>query len=201
MNIPSGSMTKNSVPHDLASSGNKGFTISPSNSISSKIAWVQNDFQPRFDKWVIEPIEILINTQNALVGFILMTCAIDYLAGFYWGESTRHKTKDAYIEFVNRYFPSSYDPKELYESLRNGLVHMFTIKDKKYSLTHDNSERHLQVDKHGQTVLNAQDFFNDLKAAKDQYFEDVANQQELLNKLIVRYERDGFLNSGDLFQS
>lgn len=198
MNIPGGSMIKNSTHDDLAALKNRGFTVSPANLRATQITWVQNHFQPHFDKWVIEPIEDLINTQHALAGFILMTCAIDYLAGFYWGQSTKQNSKKAYTQFVGKYFPSCYDPEELYDSLRNGLVHMFTIKNKTYSLIHNRSNLHLQADKHGQTILNAQDFFNDLKVAKDQYFVDVVHQQGLLDKLIDRYQRDGFLNSDDI---
>jgi hypothetical protein len=201
MDIPSGSMIKNSLD-DLASSESEGFTISSSNSLESNITWFQECFQPHFDKWVVEPIDRLIGTQDALAGFILMTCTIDYLAGFWWGDSTIRQNKVSYKKFIDKYFPPErYDSDALYDSLRNGLVHMFTIKDKKYSLTHNNPELHLQTDEHGQTILNAQDFFNDLKVAKEKYFADVLRQGELLNKLIKRYQRDGFLNSDDLFQS
>ena len=57
-----------------------------------------------------------------------MTCAIDYLAGFWWGKSTIGNVQLVYTRFVKEYFPKDrYDPEGLYDSLRNGLLHMFTI--------------------------------------------------------------------------
>ena len=107
----------------------------PDQPVSSE--WIDG-FQSHFNEWVFRPIERLVPSQDALVGFIMMACAIDYLAGFWWGETTEGSVKKAYVGFIDRYFPSGrYDPDGLYDSLRNGLVHMFTIKDKKYALTHN----------------------------------------------------------------
>ena len=166
---------------------------------SQKLAWFRNYFRPHFDDWVIEPINRLVHTQDALIGFIFMACAIDYLAGFWWGKSTRGEVDDAYTRFIDEYFPKSqYDSKGLYDSLRNGLVHMFTIKNKKYALTHNNPGLHLKIDRNGQVVLNAGDFRDDLIAAKESYFDDVEAKPEMLDRVLDRYNRDGFLDVGPL---
>ena len=76
-------------------------------------------------------------------------------------------------------------------------MHLFTIKGRKYGLTHDHPEFHLKdaVDEAGEkhTMLNAGDFRDDLVLAKEAYFADVENTPELLEKAVQRYNRDGFL--------
>lgn len=128
-----------------------------------------------------------------------MTCAIDYLAGFWWGKSTKGKVETAYTSFIDEYFPKGrYDASGLYNSLRNGLVHMFTIKNKKYALTHNNSGLHLKNDSNGQIILNAGDFRDDLIVAKERYFSDVEIKPDLLDKVLNRHDRDGFLHLDSL---
>jgi hypothetical protein len=75
---------------------------------------------------------------------------------------------------------------------------MFTIKNQKYALTHNNPIFHLKVDSNGQIILNAGDFRNDLVAATERYFDDVEAMPDLLDKLCDRYSRDGFLDQGAL---
>lgn len=161
--------------------------------------WFKEEFRPHFDKLVMGPIDRLVVSSDALVGFILMSCAIDYLSGFWSGESTKGKVKVAYTEFINRYFPKDkYDSGGLYDSLRNGLVHSFTIKDGKYSLVHNHPELHLTVDSRGQRILDAGRFRDDLVMAKDAYFLAVEKDPALLQKLVSRLRRDGFLQVGPL---
>lgn len=169
-------------------------SISLTSPHSQKLAWFRRYFRPHFDNWVIGPINRLVDTQDALIGFIFMACVIDYLAGFWWGKSTKRQVETAYTGFIDEYFQKGrYDAAGLYDSLRNGLVHMFTIKNKKYALTHNNPGFHL-VDRNGQIILNAGDFRDDLIAAKERYFGDVDAKPNLLDKALDRYNRDGFLD-------
>jgi hypothetical protein len=163
-----------------------------------KLEWFKRHFRPHFDQWVFDPINRLVPSQDALIGFILMSCAIDYLAGFLYGKSTKGHVQSAYTDFIIKYFPPSYKPDDLYDSLRNGLVHMFTIKDKYYYLTHNHPELHLkQYSGTGspQIILNAESFRDDLSAAKDKYFDEVETRLDLdlLDHVVDRYTRDGFL--------
>src|ERR1039458_7754454 len=66
-----------------------------------RLVWFRNYFRPHFDDWVFGPIDRLVHAQDALIGFIFMACAIDYLAGFWRGKST----KKAYTDFIDQYFP------------------------------------------------------------------------------------------------
>jgi hypothetical protein len=51
-------------------------------SLQEKLAWFRTNFCPHFDDWIMGPIDRLVYTRDALIGFIFMACAIDYLAGF-----------------------------------------------------------------------------------------------------------------------
>jgi hypothetical protein len=160
---------------------------------SDDLKWFRNEFRPHFDDWVFGPVERLVISEP-LIAFIFMACVIDYLAGFWWGKSTKNYVHDAYVGFIDEYFPKGrYNSEDLYNSLRNGLVHMFTIKDMKYALTHDHPELNLLVTSSGHTLLNAMDFKNDLIAAKLKYFDEVEADEVFMGKLKDRYNRDGFM--------
>ena len=157
--------------------------------------WFRNRFRPKFNEMVMDPINRLVPSQDALIGFIFMSCAIDYLAGFWWGESTKRKVGTVFMKFIDTYFVTNrYDSKDLYDSLRNGLVHLFTIKDKRYALAHNKPMLHLKTSTNGHILLNAEDFRDDLIVAKELYFKDVETDAFYMEKLKERYNRDGFLD-------
>lgn len=159
-----------------------------------KLMWFKNDFRPHFDEWVIAPAARMIAMPEGMPAFIWLACTIDWLAGFWWGKSTKNVVKKAYTGFIKEYFPiNSYDPEALYDSLRSGLVHMYTIKHKKYALTHQHPEIHLKPNREGYELLNLEDFFQDLIMAKNKYFDAVERDVMLLDKAIERHTRDGFL--------
>ena len=171
----------------------------PSSPHSVKLKWFDVEFQPHFNDWVFNPINRLVTSKDALIGFIVMTCSIDYLAGFWWGKSTKGNVQKVYTDFIDTYFPPGhYDATGIYDSLRNGLVHMFTIKNKKYALVHNEPNMHLKKDTTGQIILNAADFRDDLVAARDKYFSEVQTTPGLLDRLLDRFNRDGFLISGPI---
>lgn len=156
--------------------------------------WFRDTFRPHFDKWIIGPIDRLVSSDDALIGFILMSCAIDYLAGFWRGQTKSGETGKNYREFVDEYFPKSrYQSNDLYDSLRNGLVHMFSIRKKKYALKHNRSDLHLEKDTEERIILNARNFRDDLVNAKDSYFNDVEKSPKLFALFKKRYDCWGFL--------
>ena len=161
-----------------------------------KRIWLR-DFQPHFNSLVIDPIKRFpLKIDDMLIGFVFMSCCIDYLSGFWWGDSREiGMSRQAYVGFINEYFRprGRYNAKGLYDSLRNGLVHLFTIKDRLYELTFDEPERHLSVSHNDFIVLNAGSFREDLINAANRYFNDVKKNSLLLDKAFQRYERDGFV--------
>jgi hypothetical protein len=174
-------------------------SIGVHSSHAAKLTWFRNYFRPHFNNWVFGPVDRLVRSEDALMGFIVMACSIDYLAGFWWGASTKYCTEKAYSGFIEKYFPPGrYDTAGLYDSLRNGLIHLFTIKGKKYALTHNTPTVHLKDAASGQVVLNANSFRDDLVAAKEKYFDAVEACPDLLDKVVDRYNRDGFLGVGGL---
>jgi hypothetical protein len=70
---------------------------------------------------------------------------------------------------------------------------MFTIKNKKYALTHNHPDLHLKLSTSRHIFLNAGNFRDDLHTAKDRYFADVEIRPDLLERLVEGYNRDGFL--------
>ena len=155
------------------------------------------DFRPHFDSLVLNPIKKFpLQKDDMLVAFVFMSCSIDYLAGFWWGENRETgMARQAYVGFINEYFlpRGRYNAKGLYDSLRNGLVHLFTIKDKMYELTFDEPQRHLTTSHHGYMVLDAGSFRADLLAAETRYLDEVETSPPLLDKAFQRYARDGFV--------
>jgi hypothetical protein len=165
-----------------------------------KRIWFQA-FRPHFNCLVLDPIKRFpLEMDEMLIGFVFMSCCIDYLSGFWWGESREiGMVRQAYIGFINEYFRprGRYDAKGIYDSLRNGLVHQFTIKNKMYELTFGEPERHLTVSHHNCIILNAGSFRNDLIDAANRYFDEVEKNPHLLDKAFQRYERDGFVSWRD----
>jgi hypothetical protein len=175
-----------------------GLPSLPRYSRADPSVWIR-EFRSHFEQWVFGPIDRLVPSDDALVGFIMMACAIDYLASLWWGESTEGSVKKAYTGFICAFFPpGKYDPEGLYDSLRNGLVHLFTIKDKKYALTHNHPELHLKVDAKNQVILNAADLATDLRCASDKYFDAAISTPALSEKAHLRFTRDGFLGKSPL---
>jgi hypothetical protein len=161
-------------------------------SYEEKLRWL-SWFRAHFDDWVTRTIESYVDEPDALTGFLWIACAIEWLAGFWYGASTKGKSGEVYRDWLKEYFPPVYDPDLLYDSLRNGLVHSFTIKGKHYGLLYNNSRYHLRKDTNGQTMLNARDFFDDWQTAKEKYFDEVERDAALLDKAFERFARDEFL--------
>src|SRR4051794_7864963 len=92
---------------------------------ADKLDWFKKQFRPHFDEWVVDTAKRMINAGDevgvAMPAFIWLACAVDWLAGFR-SEKGSSNTK-SYTGFVKEYFSQNYDPKKLYDSLRNGLIH------------------------------------------------------------------------------
>ena len=156
------------------------------------------DFRPHFNYLVLDPIrKFPLKLDDMLICFVFMSCSIDYLSGFWWGDTREMgMVRQAYVGFINEYFRPRglYNAKGIYDSLRNGLVHLFTIKNSIYELTFDEPQRHLTISHNGFIVLDAGSFRNDLINAASLYFDELKKNPQLLDKAFQRYERDGFIH-------
>lgn len=161
---------------------------------AQKLDWFKNRFRPHFDEWVVDTAQRMVNAGDdvgvAMPAFIWLACGIDWLAGFR-SEENSSNTK-SYTGFVGEYFPQTYNPNKLYDSLRNGLIHSFTIKKSHYALIHRHPELHLAFN--GQSeILNLENFFKDWVDAKNKFFEDIEQNADKLDRAYQRHESDGFL--------
>jgi len=131
--------------------------------------------------------------QGAPAAFILITCLIDFLGTLYAGGESEERTFRTFVsDFMKRtYNGVGYDDKELYRSLRNKLVHNYSIWRGKYVLTHGHPDRHLELHNNKARILNLENFFNDIKKAADDYFAQVDQDAKLKNKLANRISKFG----------
>lgn len=101
--------------------------------------------------------------------FILCSCLIDQISGFRYNTD---KVGKRYRQFVKDYLPK-YIPDELYDDLRNKLVHNYSI-GSFYGLSRKAPNLHLQ--KHnGVMHLNLENFIDDLSKALDKYILELSN--------------------------
>ena len=128
--------------------------------------------------------------EGAPAPFILLTCLIDFLGTLYAGkESTRDTFKAFVSDFIKQeYRGVGYDPGKLWTSLRNRLVHNYSLGD--YILVHNHPDLHL-TPHGGATILNQESFFQDVQQAADDYFARVAQETALQDKLSDRISKDG----------
>lgn len=122
--------------------------------------------------------------------FILISCFIDYLAGF---RSGKRAIKDDYLGFIEKYFPKEYDPRKIYEDLRCGLVHNYT-EGGSYSLTYGHPDLHLKPD--GERVyLNLENLIRDTEKAMKQFLAEMNALPSLRKKALQRYSNGGLLRA------
>lgn len=173
---------------------------SPLSSGDDKIEWFRNALKPDMERWVFSRIMRLLSS-DPFAAFILMACAIDYLAGYWCGGKT---VEDDYKRFINEFFPKNSDGTEryfadkLYQSLRNGLIHNMALLGAAYTLTDKRPSLHLAPGPSGSRNLNAESFFDDLLRARDSYFEMVEKDPDLLLKATRRHNLHGFMRIVDI---
>jgi hypothetical protein len=134
-------------------------------------------------------------TNQVRESFILAHCAILSLSGFYAG--TKDTNGSTYRKFIADFFPSEYNPSELWKDLRNSLVHAYTLTST-YILAHKHPEKHLCQEKNLQsertgkcsdlTYLNFEDFFDDSRQAAQSYFVRTEKEADLTCRLCTRYD-------------
>lgn len=155
------------------------------------------------ERWIIHSIESTFRTTSRgvrrssseghpLAAYILLSCAIDVLAGFYCGRnpSDSRGAGKHYKEFVAKYMPS-YSPDILYKDLRCGLVHNFILGDG-LGLTYEHPELHNRRD-NIRVTKNFENLFSDFKRAYLNYFNDLDHDKDLSDLFMERFSRGGIL--------
>lgn len=114
--------------------------------------------------------------------FILCSCLIDQLSGFRYNT---HKVSERYRKFVKEYL-TKYNPDELYEDLRNKLVHNYSVGNH-YCLTRRNVTKPHLHNENGLIYLNLEDFILDIKGALDKYIIELRNDSEIRRNALCWY--------------
>jgi len=155
------------------------------------------------EKWIIHSIESTFETTSRsvqnfgirghpLAAYILLSCAIDILAGFYCGRnpSNGRSVGKNYREFIAKYMPH-YSPDILYKDLRCGLVHNFIL-GAGLGLTYEHPELHNTRDEI-RITKNFENLFWDFKNAFTSYFNDLDNTRSLQDNFMKRFAKGGIL--------
>lgn len=160
-----------------------------------------NKVEEKYKGWILGSIRQTFKStehgqdgSSPLSAFILVSCAIDFFAGFYAGLATfkpkRGESPKNYKDFVAKYI-SMYDPEDLYTALRCRLVHNYTIGED-IGLTHHNFQNHDPNGLRGHKILNFENFLIDFENGVRDYFNDLRADDEKQNKLrekfMVRYQ-------------
>jgi hypothetical protein len=146
--------------------------------------------------WAFGDIERASKGEAKLGAFVLGACFIDAMAGFYKGidrEESKRKSGSRFKDFVEKYLPK-YEPERLWEDLRCGLVHSYA-EGGSYEFTHSKSQFHFTKSSRGKTILNLEDFLEDLKEAYNKLREDILNQKDTFDKAMRRYKSMGLMAS------
>ena len=147
--------------------------------------------------WAFRDINRASEGQAKLGAFILGACFIDAMAGFYKGitkEEAKRNSGRRFKEFVEKYLPEYY-PERIWEDLRCGLVHSYA-EGGTYEFTHSNNQFHFKKSSRGQTILNLEDFLNDLRRAYGTLREDIlTNKDASFDRAKIRYESMGLMGS------
>ncbi len=152
---------------------------------------LQTFFQ-QFENWVLVDIRLNLGLQDIngnlieadrternihrpfVAAVILMCCAIDCLAAYRFGRG-HNDVGRTFRDFIIKYFTSdntksgkSYNSQQIYQGLRNALVHGYTL-SKDLALTHRSDKKQLEIE-NGRVIYS---FYYDLESAYFAYKKDL----------------------------
>jgi hypothetical protein len=133
-----------------------------------------DEVRTEFDRVYIGGIPGLLTDDGAFLSFVAILTGTEALAGFY---APSQSNGERFRQFVSRFYPVNLRGRadDLWK-LRNAIVHAFHPGP--FGLTHHMSRFHLTT-AHGQTILNAEDFYAALVEASSAYFAALGTDTEL----------------------
>jgi hypothetical protein len=166
----------------------------------------RNSVKKKFDGWVLGSIDLTYETTKnlgdkatPLVAFLLISCAIDAISGFYKGRisSTSGSISADYKAFIAQYMPS-YSPKLFYEGMRCALAHNFNL-GTDVVLIYGHPENHKMLVKNvfktlerdAREIWNFENVLDDFRVGLDSYFRDLEGSNELKENFINRFKKMG----------
>lgn len=151
-----------------------------------------NHIHNTLNKMALDDIKKASAGRSKMGAFILGSCFIDYLAGFWAGKKS---SRTVYKDFVKQYL-KPYDPEKLYRDLRCKLVHNYS-EGGSYIFTDANPSLH-QKPHSGKKLINLENFINDLEAAMRQLFKDFSTDPTLEENAKKRFNEIGLLTVAPL---
>jgi hypothetical protein len=146
--------------------------------------------------WAFGDIDRASKGEAKLGAFILSACFIDAMAGFYKGidrEEAKRRSGPRFKDFVGEYL-KQYDPQRLWEDLRCGLVHSYA-EGGSYEFTHSQPQLHFLKSSRGRTILNLEDFLENLMEAYNRLRKDILSKKQIFDRAQRRYELMGLMAS------
>ena len=147
----------------------------------------------KYATWILASIDETYNAtrdgQNGsspLVAFILVSAAIDFMAGFLEGIDRFDPSSSDKIfkRFVEKYMPQ-YNAKYVYRNVRCRFAHNYTIGDG-VALIHQNSNAHDPLGSHGGKIINFENFYADFRIGVERYFIDLQKDKGLQKRFLRR---------------
>lgn len=136
-----------------------------------------------FRRIYLDGVPILLQQNDtSFLSFLCVVAATDALSGY------RFRSNDKRFSiFVTEYFPRQYKPHadNLYR-FRCRMLHNFS--PAYFSLVHAMPAKHLQPSAIGDTILNDQTFFSDMRSASEAYFTELDTNAELQSNMLARLQ-------------
>lgn len=134
---------------------------------------------------------------SPLILFLVISCGIDIMSGFYCGRDLKVKLKPGevgkqYKLFIKKYM-KGYDADMLYTDLRNKIAHSFSLGS--VSLGHKKKDifLHNKIDSQNRRILIFSCLNEDFKKAVENYFIDLEKEVKLQRKFLIRYNSGGII--------
>lgn len=140
-----------------------------------------DEVRSEFDRVYIGGVPGLLTDDGAFLSFVAVLTGTEALAGFF---APTLSNGDRFRSFVSRFYPANLrDRADDLWRLRNAIVHAFHPGP--FALTHHSSRLHLTAP-HGQTILNAENFYAALVEASGAYFSALTDEFDLRQAFVTR---------------
>lgn len=160
------------------------------------------EFDDHFRNWVLKDIRIILNLEDKygnilepdrsaythrrplVAAVILICCAIDCLARYRYGCVDGRHVGNSFKNFIKDYFNSAttfsgknYDCEDIYNGLRNTIVHGYSL-GCDLGLVHQSNKEHLSI-VGTRVIIDVFSLYFDLEKAYEKYTHELSDGQHL----------------------
>jgi hypothetical protein len=150
------------------------------------------------ESFIIRDVRKAVERDELETGLIILTLVgVECLGSYFTGEKA---DKAPFTAFMKAYFPAPYHniADDIYASLRNGLMHDYTIKNDRFILVRNTDDkRHLQI-VDSKIVFNRAVFASDFLDAWERFSTDVMATPGLATRVHRRIHAGRFLVVTDI---